>query len=61
MYAFYIASAIFLCAVSLKTPADTQNNITVLTIVSSLPSFVMFAADYRCLAGLDFFSVGGIV
>jgi hypothetical protein len=21
----------------------------------------MFAADYRCLAGLDFFSVGGIV
>ena len=45
MHAIYITSVVFPCMVGLKTPIDAQSNTTVLTIVHSLYSLVMLAAD----------------
>ena len=44
-HAIYVTSVIFHCMVRLETPIDAQRNITVLTVVYSLSSFVMFAAE----------------
>jgi hypothetical protein len=49
IYAFYVTSVISICVADLKTPIDTQSNITALKIVNSLPSSVTLAAHYTVL------------
>jgi hypothetical protein len=43
-YASYVASVFILCMVGIKTPFDTQGNITVLTVYSS-STFVLHATE----------------
>jgi len=45
VHAIYITSQIFPCMVGFETHINAQSNITVFTVVYSLSSFVMLAAD----------------
>jgi hypothetical protein len=58
MHAIYITSVVFPCMVGLKTPIDAQSNITILTVVHSLSSLVMLAADNTPSRWLTFLLCG---